>query len=87
LPADLSPELTGPGRTLEEIRTFLDADSVGYLSLNGLRTAVNDTSGSFCSSCFTGVYLPENIQLEVSVPAAVAQQSQGAKEDAGPYEP
>jgi amidophosphoribosyltransferase len=56
-------------RTLEEIRRFLGADSVGYLSLESLRRAVGDTSGSFCSSCYTGVYVPENVQIEVASPA------------------
>jgi amidophosphoribosyltransferase len=56
----------GPERILEEIRVYLGADSVGYLSLAGLRQAVGDTSGSFCTSCYTGVYPTECVQLEVS---------------------
>jgi amidophosphoribosyltransferase len=56
----------GPERILEEIRVFLGADSVGYLSLEGLRQAVGDTTGSFCTSCYTGIYPTECVQLEVS---------------------
>jgi amidophosphoribosyltransferase len=59
-------------RTLEEIRQFLGADSVGYLSLDSLRRAVEDTAGNFCSSCYTGVYIPENVQIEVATPAVAA---------------
>jgi len=69
-------------RTLEEIRLFLGADSVGYLSLESLRRAVGDASGSFCTSCYTGVYPTEGVQLEVSPrrtapeePPAVAQET------------
>jgi amidophosphoribosyltransferase len=73
---------TPPARTLEEIRVFLGADSVGYLSLESLRRAVDDSSGSFCTSCYTGVYPTESVQLEVSSrraareePPAVAQET------------
>jgi amidophosphoribosyltransferase len=68
LAAESRPELSGSARPLEEIRLFLDADSIGYLSLESLRRAVGDNSGSFCTSCYTGVYSPENVQLEVAVP-------------------
>ena len=42
--------------TLAEIREFLEADTVAYLSLEGLLTAVGRDRGSYCSSCYTGVY-------------------------------
>jgi amidophosphoribosyltransferase len=69
LPEGSRLDLSGAARTLEEIRLFLDADSVGYLSLESLRRAVSDTTGSFCTSCYTGSYVTENVQLEVGVPA------------------
>ncbi len=47
-------ELIAATHTLEEIRTYLGADSVGYLSLEGLMSAVG-TKG-YCSSCYTGIY-------------------------------
>jgi amidophosphoribosyltransferase len=49
-------ELIAATHTLEEITTYLDADSVGYLSLDGLLSAVGSESGSYCSSCYTGHY-------------------------------
>ena len=64
-PGDPSSE-TGPSpRTLEEIRRFLEADSLGYLSLENLRASVHDSDNSFCTSCFTGVYPTPPVQLEV----------------------
>jgi amidophosphoribosyltransferase len=72
----------GTARTLEEIRLFLGADSVGYLSLESLRRAVDEQGGaSFCTSCYTGIYPTESVQLEVSArrtqaeEAAVSQES------------
>jgi amidophosphoribosyltransferase len=49
-------ELIAATHTLDEIRDFLEADSVGYLSLEGLLSAVGPERGSYCSSCYTGVY-------------------------------
>src|SRR6201984_951467 len=65
LPQGSRADLSGAAPTLEEIRLFLDADSVGYLSLESLRRAVSDTTGSFCTSCYTGSYVRENGPLEV----------------------
>ena len=39
-----------------EIRDFLECDTIGYLSLEGLLTAVGRERTSYCSSCYTGVY-------------------------------
>jgi amidophosphoribosyltransferase len=58
-------ELIGSHKSVEEIREFLGADSLGYLSLDSLRAAVEDTEGKFCTSCYTGSYPTELVQLEV----------------------
>ncbi|HYA64157.1 MAG TPA: amidophosphoribosyltransferase, partial [Candidatus Sulfotelmatobacter sp.] len=58
-------ELIASSNTPEEICKYLGADSLGYLSLAGLREAVNDTEGNFCTSCYTGVYPTDLVQLEV----------------------
>jgi amidophosphoribosyltransferase len=58
-------ELIASCNTPEEIRKYLGADSLGYLSLPGLRQAVNDSQGKFCTSCYTGVYPTDLVQLEV----------------------
>ena len=49
-------ELIGATHTLEEIRKYVDADSLAYLSLDGLTAAVTDGSSKYCTSCYTGVY-------------------------------
>jgi len=49
-------ELIGATHTIEEIREFLEADSVAYLSLDGMLSAVSSERSSYCTSCYTGVY-------------------------------
>ncbi len=49
-------ELIAANHTLEEIRQFVEADTLSYLSLEGLMQAVGSDRGSYCSSCYTGVY-------------------------------
>ncbi|PKB73673.1 MAG: amidophosphoribosyltransferase [SAR202 cluster bacterium Io17-Chloro-G7] len=48
-----------------EIRTLINADSLGYLSVKGLMKVVGGADGGFCDACFTGNY-PVPIQLEMS---------------------
>jgi amidophosphoribosyltransferase len=54
-------ELIASTHSVEEIRQFLGADSLGYLSLEGLRRAVGDTQGRYCLACYTANY-PTAIQ-------------------------
>jgi amidophosphoribosyltransferase len=49
-------ELIAATHTLEEIRRYLNADSVAYLSLDGLTDAVRGGKQHYCTSCYTGVY-------------------------------
>jgi amidophosphoribosyltransferase len=49
-------ELIAATHTLGEIKAFLEADSVAYLSLEGLMSAVGSDHGSYCSSCYTAHY-------------------------------
>jgi amidophosphoribosyltransferase len=58
-------ELIASSNTPEEICKYLGADSLGYLSLAGLRQAVGDKDGEFCTSCYTGVYPTDLVQLQV----------------------
>ena len=58
-------ELIASRNSVEEIREFIGADSLGYLSLESLRAAVEDNEGHFCTSCYTGTYPTELVQLEV----------------------
>jgi amidophosphoribosyltransferase len=49
-------DLIAATHTLEEIRRHLNADSLSYLSLDGLTGAVNGGRSRYCTSCYTGVY-------------------------------
>jgi amidophosphoribosyltransferase len=49
-------ELIAATHTLDEIRKYLDADSVAYLSLDGLTGAVPEGRTRYCTSCYTGTY-------------------------------
>ncbi len=49
-------ELIAAKYSVEEICRFITSDSLGYLSLEGLRASTNDTDNSLCSACFTGNY-------------------------------
>lgn len=42
--------------TVKEIEKFIDADSLAYLSLDGLKKASRIKSNKLCDSCFTGKY-------------------------------
>lgn len=50
-------ELVASGQTVGAIAAAIEADSLGYLSPDGLRAAVRQTPGfSYCDACFTGEY-------------------------------
>jgi amidophosphoribosyltransferase len=49
-------ELIAATHTMDEIRKYLDADSVAYLSLEGLAGGVKGGRSKYCTSCYTGVY-------------------------------
>jgi len=63
-------ELLAANNTLEDIRTIVGADTLGYLSVEGLLEVVGGTKGGFCDACFTGDY-PVPVQLELSKLALV----------------
>jgi amidophosphoribosyltransferase len=61
-------ELIAANHTVEEIRDFINADSLGYLSLESLKKAVEDAAGEFCDACYTGNYPTElNLELEAGI--------------------
>ncbi|MGH7332004.1 MAG: amidophosphoribosyltransferase [Candidatus Rokuibacteriota bacterium] len=49
-------ELIGASHAVEEIRGYLGADSLGYLSLEGMLKATGADPEHFCHACFTGDY-------------------------------
>lgn len=48
-------ELIADNKSIDEIRDYIGADSLGYVSVDGLLAAV-DTPEDFCTGCFTGSY-------------------------------
>ncbi len=57
-------ELIAASSTVEEIRQAVGADSLGYLSHDGLLRAVGVAKDSVCMACFTGDH-PIPVQLEM----------------------
>jgi amidophosphoribosyltransferase len=58
-------ELIASNHSIEEIRKFVEADSLGYLSLASLRKAVgDDRKHEYCYACYTGDYPTELINIE-----------------------
>jgi amidophosphoribosyltransferase len=49
-------ELVGAERDIEEIRKLIDADSLGYLSIDGMLTSTGVPTERFCHACFSGGY-------------------------------
>jgi amidophosphoribosyltransferase len=49
-------ELIAARHSIEEIRQFIEADSLAYLSLEGMLTAVGGPADSYCTACWTGDY-------------------------------
>jgi amidophosphoribosyltransferase len=49
-------ELIGATHSVEEIRRYIGADSLSYLSLDGMLSAVGTKRSSYCTSCYTGQY-------------------------------
>jgi amidophosphoribosyltransferase len=62
-------ELIGADMDIEQIRAFVDADSLHYLSLDGLIDAVPQPRERLCTACFTGEY-------PIPVPAEEARRAQ-----------
>jgi amidophosphoribosyltransferase len=57
-------QLIAANQSLEEIRRFVGADSLGYLSREGLEEAVRGRGGGYCSACFGGQYPTELFGLD-----------------------
>jgi amidophosphoribosyltransferase len=56
-------ELIAANQSVEEIRQFIEADSLGYLSVEGMLDAFGRPQQATCTACFTGIY-PVEIEEE-----------------------
>jgi len=57
-------ELIASSHTIKEIQKYINASSLNYLSLEGLKKCVEDEAEKFCYACFTGDY-PLPFPMEV----------------------
>ena len=62
-------ELIASSHSIEQIRRHLAVDSLGYLSLEGLKS-VTERHGPFCDACWTGDYPAPLIDMETPHTAA-----------------
>lgn len=49
-------ELIAHERTVEQIRAFLEVDSLAYLSMDGMLSCLNQPKQSYCTACWSGQY-------------------------------
>jgi amidophosphoribosyltransferase len=56
-------ELIAANASVEEIRQFIEADTLGYLSVEGMLDAFGRPQQATCTACFTGIY-PVEIEEE-----------------------
>jgi len=67
-------ELIAANNSVEEIRRYIEADSLSYLSLDGLQKACDGGEGNrFCVACYTGAYPTQWVDVEDILPAAAAR--------------
>ncbi len=73
-------ELIAARNTVSEIARWIGADSLGYLSIDGLIKAVDLPRELFCLACFTGDY-PVPVQLEMDKLALETPHIPGREKD------
>ncbi len=63
-------QLIAANHTLEEITRVIDADSLGYISLDGMKDAAGSPGAcGYCDACFSGNYaVPPDTQVESVIP-------------------
>src|SRR6184192_3304865 len=67
-------ELIAANKSVEEIRDFIGAESLAYLSLEGLKKACDDGAQTrYCTACYTGSYPTNWVDVEEIQPAAVSK--------------
>ena len=65
-------QLIAANKSVEEIREYIGADSLVYLSLEGMKKACGDgEKTTYCTACYTGKYPTDIVDVEEIQPAAV----------------
>jgi len=65
-------DLIAANNTVEQIRQYIEADSLAYLSLGGLLSccgAYEPGGNSFCTACYTGNYPTQWVDVKDILPA------------------
>ncbi|MEP6714317.1 MAG: amidophosphoribosyltransferase [Terriglobia bacterium] len=57
-------ELIAANNSIEEIRRYIEADSLAYLSLDALNRSVDDHKNEYCYACYTGNYPTDFVNIE-----------------------
>ncbi len=66
-------QLIAANKTVEEIREYIGADSLAYLSLEGLKKACGEgEKTNYCSACYSGQYPTKLIDVEEIQPVQFA---------------
>jgi amidophosphoribosyltransferase len=67
-------QLIAANKSVEEIQAYIGADSLSYLSLEGLKKACGEgEKTSYCSACYTGSYPTTIVDVEEILPASAAR--------------
>jgi amidophosphoribosyltransferase len=67
-------ELIAANKSVEEIREFIGADSLAYLSLEGMKKACADgEKTTYCTACYTGSYPTKWVDVDEILPATISE--------------
>jgi amidophosphoribosyltransferase len=67
-------ELIAANQSVQEICEFIEADSLAYLSLDGLLQACDGADGNrYCTACYTGVYPTQWVDVDSILPAPAVE--------------
>lgn len=72
---DTQDQLIAANMTLEEMRDFIGADSLAFISNEGLKESVHCEHPGFCDACFTGHYpvaIPDTMKAKSFLPEGKA---------------
>ncbi len=78
----IETELIAATKTEPEIREFIGADSLGYLSIRGVLAALDLPYERFCFACFDGNY-PEPVPYDAASRKFILEEPVGAAETSG----
>jgi amidophosphoribosyltransferase len=66
-------DLIAANKSVEEIREYIEADSLAYLSLEGLlKSCAGEEKTGYCTACYTGKYPTEWVDVDAILPATVS---------------